>query len=239
MIGALQIWRRSGRPAAVAVSAAVAAVVLASSAAAATPAWHHGDHHHHAGGSGGSSPLASTAGGSWGSSPLASTGGHSLSTLFGSVRVFTAASYHAAVKGKVTGHGTRVSVLCWTTGAFYKDTPVWYEISSPFSGYVSAFSMMAHYSPAVGLPHCLSPAFREQFNALEANLRIRKSPAISASVLGHLGGVGSNIKVDCYVKGTPVLQDPIWYHAVAPVHGYVTGRLLNTGGDPAPGVPRC
>lgn len=211
MIGALHIWRRSRRPAAVAVSAAVAAVVLASSAAAATPVRRH---YHHA-------------------------GGHRLSTLFGSVRVFNSATYHAAVKGKVSGHGTRVNVLCWTTGAFYKDTPIWYEISAPFSGYVSAFSMMAHYSPAVGVPHCLSPAFREQFNALEANLRIRASSAITASVRGHLGGVGSKIKVDCYVKGTPVFQDPVWYHAVAPMHGYVTGRLLNTGGDPAPGVPRC
>jgi len=223
MIGALHTWRRSGRPAAVAVSAAVAAVVLASSAAAATPVPRHSHHHHSS-----EEPA-----------PLASTGGHSLTTLFGSVRVFTSASYHAAVKGKMTGHGTRVNVLCWTTGAFYKDTPVWYEISSPFSGYVSAFSMNAHYSPAVGVPHCLSPAFREQFNALEPNLRIRKSPAITAPVLGRLAGLGSKIKIDCYVKGTPVLQDPFWYHAVAPVHGYVTGRLLNTGGDPAPGVPRC
>jgi hypothetical protein len=211
MIGALHSWRRSARPAAIAVSAAVAAVVLASSAAAATPAGHH---RHRA-------------------------GGHSLATLFSSVRVFNSASFRGAIRGKVTGHGTRVNVLCWTTGAFYKDTPIWYEISSPFSGYVSAFSMMAHYSPAVGVPHCLSPRFREQFNALEANLRIRKSAAISATVLGRLGGVGSKIKIDCYVKGTPVFQDPVWYHAVAPMSGYVTGRLLNTGGDPAPGVPRC
>jgi hypothetical protein len=212
MIGALVSWRRSARPAAVAASAAVAAVVLASSAAAATPARHH--HHHPA-------------------------GVHSLQTLFASVRVFDAATSHGAVRGKVTGHGTRVNILCWTTGAFYKDTPIWYETSSPFSGFVSAFSMMAHYSPAVGVPHCLSPAFREQFNALEANLRIRKAPSITAGVVARLGGVGSKLKINCYVKGTKVFQDPIWYHTLGPKHGYVTGRLLNTGGDPAPGVPRC
>jgi hypothetical protein len=223
MNGAFHSWRRSARPAAVAASAALAAVVLASSAAAATPV----KQHHPADGR------------SLGSSPMVRAGGRSLETLFGSVRVFDAATYHGAVKGKVSGHGTRVNVLCWTTGAFYKDTPIWYEITSPFSGYVSAFSMMAHYSPAVGVPHCLAPAFREQFNALEANLRIHKSPTVAAGVVGRLGGVGSKIKINCYVKGTSVLQDQIWYHTAAPMHGYVTGRLLNTGGDPAPGVPRC
>ena len=99
--------------------------------------------------------------------------------------------------------------------------------------------LKADYSPAVGVPHCLSPAFREQFNALEANLRIRKAPNITAGVVDRLGAVGSKIKINCYVRGTSVFKDPIWYHSVGPKRGYVTGRLLNTGGDPAPGVPRC
>jgi len=209
MMGAFIAWRRIARPAVVGAGASATALVLASSAAAAPVAHRH------------------------------QPGGRSLQTLFTSVRVFTAASEHAAVKGKVKGNGTAVSVLCWTTGMYYKDTTVWYEVSAPYSGYVSAFSLTAHFAPAVGMPHCLSPSFRLQFNTLEANLRIRTAATTAAAVAGHLGGIGSKVKIDCYVKGTRVLGDPIWYHAVSPADGYVTGRLLNSGGDPVPGVPRC
>ncbi len=210
MIGALSAWRRTIRPTAVVVAAAAATVVLASSAAAATQA----SHRH-------------------------KTTGRSLQTLFSSVRVFTSASDTGAIKGKLAGLGTGVSVLCWTTGAYYKDTTVWYEISAPFPGYVSAFSLNAHYAPAVGMPHCLAPAFREEFNTLEANLKIRTAASTTATIAGYLGGIGSKVRIDCYIKGTPVFDDPVWYHAVSPATGYVTGRLLNTGGDPLPGVPRC
>lgn len=160
-------------------------------------------------------------------------------TLFSSVRVFTSATGRAALSGTVHGTGTAVSVLCWTTGDYYKDTPIWYEITSPTAGYVSAFSLNAHYAPAVGMPHCLSPAFRAGFNALETRLRIRSAASTGAPVAGYLGPVGSRVKIDCYVKGSTVFGDPIWYHVIAPRAGYVSGRLMNTGGDPAPGVPRC
>jgi len=209
MVRAFSAWRRIARPVIVGTGACATAVVLASSAAAAPAAHQH------------------------------QPGGRSLQTLFTSVRVFTAASEHAAVKGKVKGNGAAISVLCWTTGMFYKDTTVWYEISAPYPGYVSAFSLAAHFAPAVGVPHCLSPAFREQFNTLEANLRIRTAATTAAAVAGHLGGIGSKVKIDCYVMGMRVLGDPIWYHAVSPAGGYVTGRLLNSGGDPVPGVPHC
>jgi hypothetical protein len=210
MMGALSAWRRTVRPTAVVVAAAAAAVVLASSAAAATQV----SHRHKA-------------------------TGRSLQTLFSSVRVFTSASDRGAVKGKLARPGTGVSVLCWTTGAYYKDTTVWYEISAPLSGYVSAFSLNAHYAPAVGMPHCLAPAFRKGFNALEANLKIRTAPSTTAAIAGVLGGAGSKVRIDCYIKGAPVFQDSVWYHAASPATGYVAGRLLNSGGDPAPGVPRC
>jgi hypothetical protein len=210
MMGALSAWRRTVRPTAVVVAAAAATVVLASSAAAATQA----SHRH-------------------------KTTGRSLQTVFSSVRVFTSASDSGAVKGKLAGLGTGVSVLCWTTGAYYKDTTVWYEISAPFPGYVSAFSLNAHYAPAVGMPHCLAPPFREEFNTLEANLKVRTAPSTTATIAGYLGGIGSKVRIDCYIKGTPVFDDPVWYHAVSPATGYVTGRFLNTGGDPLPGVPRC
>ena len=79
----------------------------------------------------------------------------------------------------------------------------------------------------------------QEFNTLEANLKIRTAPATTASIAGYLGGIGSKVRIDCYLKGTPVFDDPVWYHTDSPATGYVTGRLLNTGGDPLPGVPRC
>jgi len=165
--------------------------------------------------------------------------GRSLPTLFATVRVFTSASSRGGIRGKLTTPGTRVSVTCWTTGPFHADDPVWYEVSEPIAGYVSAFNLAAHYAPAVGVPHCLAPVFKDGFYALEANLRIRTAPSTSATIAGHLASVGSEVKVTCYVTGTAVYDDPVWYRAVAPASGYVSGRMLNTGGDPAPGVPRC
>jgi len=208
-MGAFTAWQRIARPAVVGAGACAAAISLASSAAAA-PA-----------------------------SDRQQAGGPRLQTLFASVRVFTAASDHAAVKGRLQGSGTGVSVLCWTTGMDYKGTPIWYEISAPYSGYVAAFTLAAHFAPAVGVPHCLAPAFREQFNALEPRLRIHTSATTAASVTGYLGGIGSKVRINCYVRGMRVLGDAIWYHAVSPAAGYVTGRLLNTGGDPVHGVPHC
>jgi hypothetical protein len=167
------------------------------------------------------------------------SGGRSLQTLFGTVRVFDSSRNRGWVKGKISRRGTGVSVTCWTTGSFYKDSPIWYEVSAPLAGYVSAFDLAAHYSPAVGVPHCLAPVYRERFNALEANLHIRTAPSTAATIAGYLAGIGSRISVECYVKGTAVFGDPIWYRATSPSAGFVAGRLLNTGGDPAPGLPRC
>jgi len=208
-MGAFTAWQRIAKPVAVGAGACVAATALASSAAAAPASDRH------------------------------QFGSPRLHTLFASVRVFTAASDHAAVKGRLQGSGTGVSVLCWTTGMYYKGTPIWYEISAPYSGYVAAFSLAAHYAPAVGVPHCLSPAFREQFNSLEARLRIHTGATTAASVADYLGATGSKVRINCYVLGMRVLGDSVWYHAVSPAVGYVTGRLLNTGGDPVRGVPHC
>jgi hypothetical protein len=162
-----------------------------------------------------------------------------LQTLFRTVRIYAAASDRHWVKGKITRRGTAVSVTCWTTGAFYKDVPIWYEVSAPVAGYVSAFNLVAHYSPAVGVPHCLAPVFRERFNALEPQLHIRTAPSTNATIVAYLPRIGSRVIIDCYVTGSPVFQDSIWYHVNSPANGYVSGRFLNTGGDPAPGTPHC
>ncbi len=196
--------------AASAVAAAAASLLLAGSAAAAVPAG--GD---------------------------VSRAGRSMQTLVSMVRVFAAPDNHSGVTARLTGSGTAVSVACWTSGTAYKGISVWYQISAPAGGYVPAFNLAAHFAPAYGVPHCLVPSFSAEYYALEANLRIRKDPTITATIAGYLVDVGSKVTVNCYSDGTPIFGDPVWYHAIAPYTGYVTGRLLNTGGDPASGVPHC
>lgn len=210
MTTVLSARRKLAGRAAIPVAAAAAMLMLASSASAAGPA-------------GGSHPPS----------------GRTLQTLFGHVQVFASASTQAPMSGQLGSGGTGVSVTCWTTGIDYSGDPVWYQISAPRSGYVAAFNMAAHYSPAVGVPHCSAPSFSTVFNSLEVNLRIRTAPTTAAAIAGYLVNVGSNATINCYVTGTLIYGDAIWYHVVSPVVGYVTGRFLNSGGDPAPGIPRC
>ncbi len=171
--------------------------------------------------------------------PAAKPAQHSLVTLFANVRAYVTPSMHAGVQGTLGPSGTTATVLCWTSGFEYKEIPVWYQVSAPVSGYVAAFNMAAHFAPAAHIPHCATPVFHEEFNALAANLRIRQGPSTTAAIAGYLPAVGSVVKVACFVRGTPIFGDPIWYQTITPSAGYVTGRFLNTGGDPAPGVPRC
>jgi hypothetical protein len=163
----------------------------------------------------------------------------SLRTLFDGVRVFGSPTLASAVNATLGRWGTGVHVVCWTTGSLFRDNRIWYRISSPAVGYVPAFNFAAHFAPAVGLSHCATPVFSENFNALGAGLRIRSAPSTAAAVVGSLAGVGSTVTVDCYEKGTPIFGDVFWYRVSTPAVGFVTGRFLNTGGDPVSGVPAC
>lgn len=185
-----------------------------------------------------SSASAATAGALPATGAVPATG-HSMQTLFGLVRIFATADNHSHVKGKLTGTGTGVSVACWTSGTDYKRNSIWYQVTAPVAGYVPAFNMAAHFSPAKGVSHCLVPSFSGQYYSLEVNLRIRTSPSITAGISGYLTNVGSKVVISCYVKGSAIFGDPVWYHALKPAVGYVSGRLLNTGADPAPWVPHC
>jgi hypothetical protein len=165
--------------------------------------------------------------------------GRSLQTLFTSVRVFKSANTAAAVLGRLGSAGTGVSVSCWTTGTDYGDSPVWYQLTAPTAGYVPAFNLAAHFAPATGIPHCPTPTFSERFNSLETNLRIRTAPSTTATIAGYVVAMGGKVVVNCYVTGGPIFGDAIWYRTSSPAAGYVTGRFMNTGSDPAPGVPHC
>ncbi len=210
MIRAISARRmRAGRRAS-AVAAAAAALLLTSSASAAVPAGRTG-----------------------------AADGRTMQTLLKMVRIFGSPSTHGDVRDKLTAIGTGVRVACWTNGTDYKDRSIWYQVTSPVAGYVPAFNLAAHFSPASGILHCLAPTFSTQYYSLEANLHIRAAPSINSAISGYLANIGSRVVVNCYEHGTAIFGDPIWYHATAPAVGYVAGRLLNTGGDPAPDVPRC
>ncbi len=70
-------------------------------------------------------------------------------------------------------------------------------------------------------------------------LRVRATANASAKVLAVLGAAGTSVTVNCYALGTAIGGDTVWYHITAPHAGYVAGFYLNTGRDPAAGIPRC
>jgi hypothetical protein len=72
-----------------------------------------------------------------------------------------------------------------------------------------------------------------------AGLLVRNAPSASAAIVGVLGPAGSRVAVNCYALGRSVSGDSVWYHLVAPHTGYAAGFYLNTGGDPAHGIPQC
>jgi hypothetical protein len=83
------------------------------------------------------------------------------------------------------------------------------------------------------------PAVQHAYQTLVTGLRVRSAPRTSVATVAVLGPAGTRVAVDCYALGTSVSGDGAWYHIVAPYTGYVAGFYLNTGRDPAAGVPRC
>jgi hypothetical protein len=83
------------------------------------------------------------------------------------------------------------------------------------------------------------PGVQHAYQTVVAALRVHTAPRTSAPAVAVLGVAGSNVAVDCYAPGAAVSGDSIWYHIVAPYTGYVAGYYLNTGRDPAAGIPRC
>jgi hypothetical protein len=77
------------------------------------------------------------------------------------------------------------------------------------------------------------------YSTLITGLHVRKAPTTTAPVLAVLGPAGTKVSVDCWVRGRPVFGDSVWYLIMAPHAGFVAGFYLNTGRDPAAGIPSC
>ena len=77
------------------------------------------------------------------------------------------------------------------------------------------------------------------YSTLAHGLHVRTAPATAATTIVRLGAAGSEVTVNCFVVGSPVFGDSVWYHITKPLSGFVAGFYLDTGRDPAPGIGHC
>ena len=77
------------------------------------------------------------------------------------------------------------------------------------------------------------------YSTLAHGLHVRVAPTTAATAVAVLGAKGSEVTVNCFAVGGSVFGDSVWYHIVKPLSGFVAGFYLDTGRDPAPGVPAC
>src|SRR5262249_14312275 len=75
------------------------------------------------------------------------------------------------------------------------------------------------------------------YSTLAHGLHVRTRPTTAATTRAVLGPAGSEVTVNCFAFGSSVFGDSVWYHIVKPLSGFVAGFYLNTGRDPAPGIP--
>ena len=161
---------------------------------------------------------------------------HVYRTKIASLRVRAAANTSAKVLAVLGAAGTSVTVNCYALGTAIGGDNVWYHITAPHAGYVAGFYLNTGRDPAAGIPACpVARAYRTKAKGL----RVRAAANTSAKVLAVLGAVGTSVTVNCYALGTAIGGDNVWYHITAPHAGYVGGFYLNTGRDPAAGIPRC
>ncbi len=162
--------------------------------------------------------------------------GHTYRTLVTGLRIRKAPHTAAPVVFVLGAAGSRVTVNCFAYGSPLFGDAVWYHTVAPRSGFVAGYYLNTGRDPAAGIPAC---AVRRVYRTVVTGLRVRKAPHTAARVVFVLGAAGSRVTVNCFATGTSVHGDNIWYHIVAPHAGFVAGFYLNTGRDPAAGIPRC
>jgi len=85
----------------------------------------------------------------------------------------------------------------------------------------------------------LATARAHVYRTLVSGLAVRESATVTSMKRAVLGTAGTPVTVLCYAIGQSVGGDNIWYRITAPHAGVVVGFYLDTGSDPALGVPRC
>jgi hypothetical protein len=110
---------------------------------------------------------------------------------------------------------------------------------------VAVVTAMMFASPSLAAPQPVKAAQVLQapsgvvYKTTVTGLHVRTGPHTSAAVVAVLGAAGAKVTVNCYAIGGSVFGDSVWYHLVAPHHGFVAGFYLDTGRDPAAGIRRC
>jgi hypothetical protein len=166
--------------------------------------------------------------------------GVALKTLVEHVNIRTRPNVHAKITGHITGVGARVVVNCYARGSSVAGNRVWYHLERPREGYITSYYTNSHIDPVHGLLLCgARPGFSRPYHTLVRGVHIRDLPTTTAPIVLTLGAVGTTVIVDCFTYGQSVSGDKVWYHTVAPKLAYTSGQNLNTGQDPASGVPRC
>jgi hypothetical protein len=61
-----------------------------------------------------------------------------------------------------------------------------------------------------------------------SGLRIRAEPTTASRIIGSVGGAGTPVVVDCYVRGESIHGTTLWYRITSPHTGYVTGYYVRT-----------
>jgi hypothetical protein len=172
-----------------------------------------------------------------------------LRTLVSRIRVRSEPATTAKVTGTIKRSGTRVTISCYSRGDRVAGNPVWYQLARPVKGFVTSYYIDSHYDPVSGVTRCAAvrhrqarvakPTFRRMYRTLVKGVHIRYWPTTTATRLATLGRVGSTVTVNCYARGQKISGDVIWYHVTRPLAGFVAGLNLNTGEDPAYGIPAC
>ena len=108
----------------------------------------------------------------------------------------------------------------------------------------AALTMVMLAGPAAAAPQPAQAALDRQasshvYSTLITGLHVRKAPTTAAPALAILGAAGTKVSVACWARGSSVFGDRIWYLITAPHRGFVAGFYLNTGRDPAAGIPSC
>jgi hypothetical protein len=161
-----------------------------------------------------------------------------LGTLVAGLHVRSQPSVRARMTSRLGRRGTRVTITCWADGSLVAGNPVWYHISGPRRGYVTSYYINTHTDPYPGLARCKTP-FRHGYHSLVTGVRVRTGPGARFRVVHKLGRAGSPVVVRCWTSGEAIWGDRAWYRLTSPRRGYTAGFHLDTGRDPARGVPRC
>lgn len=84
-----------------------------------------------------------------------------------------------------------------------------------------------------------APAIRHVYRTLVTGLAVREAATGLSMKRAVLGAAGSKVRISCFEVGQAVRGDSVWYHITAPRTGLVPGFYLDTGSDPALGIPSC